>query len=91
MNIERVVNTIANNLVDQEVLNEALEAIENDDMDNQSYWQAAGSIVEPELNSEDEEEYFEMLENDPQNWIGFITSIDERFLPIAEKVVEYGY
>jgi len=91
MNIERVAQKVSNSLVGDYVLEDALEAIRNKDMENPKYWEAAACIVEPVLHEEDEDEFYEMLENDPENWVGFIKSIDERFGPIAEAVIEYGY
>ena len=61
--------------------------------DSQDYYTAARCLVEPVIpNASDEEAYYEFLENDPDNWIGWVRStFGEQWGQLAEKIMEWGY
>jgi hypothetical protein len=57
------------------------------------FYKAAGCIVEPMFDDEEaQEDYFAFMENDPENWVGFIkNNFGSEWGTIAQIVVEYGY
>ena len=57
--------------------------------DTEEFYIAAKAIVEPENVDDD---YYEFLENDMKNWVGFVrTCCGDDYYEIAKLVSEQGY
>ena len=63
------------------------------DNDTETFYKAARCIVEPRFSNDDaQEDYQEFMDNDPENWVGFIkNNFGEDWGFIAQVVTEYGY
>ena len=78
-------------------LESAIEAgkqmVEGDDSKSDEFYKAAQTIVEPIFDDEEaEEDYVNQMENDPDNWVGFISNtFGSDWGEVAKIVSEYGY
>jgi hypothetical protein len=59
---------------------------------SEDYYKLAMAIVEPKGPEEVLEDYHNFMENDPQNWKGFvINTIGDDYIPIIDFILENGY
>jgi len=90
MNVENVANALANSAGNCNV--NLADALDGADDFTDTYNAAAEAIVEPIMSDKDNEAYGEWMENDPENWAGFVRSIcGDEWYEIALKVNENGY
>jgi len=87
-NIENHANSLANATSNVEGTFDWDKALNPEDNDS-DYFIAAEAIVEPKGVEDD---YYEFVENDPDNWVGFVTNTcGEQWGQLARVSLEYGY
>jgi len=81
--MEKLMNTIAQAMNEKEL---------PDTITEENYFDAAEAIVEPEIDDQELEEYYnELQDNYPEQWRQLIISINEDWKKIVDAVIEFGY
>lgn len=91
-NEEQMINSIVNKIAGQ-VSNDPSDASLDPDNNYDEYEKYAEKIVEPlNLTDEESEYYYDMMENDEDNWAGWLSNfLGEKWGKLAKVVNEYGY
>lgn len=88
---EAIANSLISNPAKGVTAGQAM--VDGDDSQSDTFYKYAGCIVEPLINDDEARDaYYEFMDNDPENWVGFIkNNFGDEWGEIAQIVTEYGY